>query len=102
MTGGEPSPTTKDPPQSDFVAVHFTVPASVGGTFADVVGDFLTWVPLPMDRHVDGSFNVTIRLQAERSWHYRFVVDGDRWINDWNADDYVTHADGSCMSLLRT
>jgi hypothetical protein len=92
----------RDDVSSEMVTVEFTVPACVGGTFADVIAEFLTWVPLPMDRLDDGSFVATIRLQPGCQWRYRFLVDGERWINDWCADDYVTSVDGSCMSLLRT
>jgi hypothetical protein len=59
-------------------------------------------VPLPLDRLADGSFVATIRLQRGRQWRYRLLVDGERWINNWCADDYVIGVDGSYMSLLKT
>lgn len=85
-----------------MVTVDFVVPAAVGGTFADLVAEFVAWVPLPMDRRLDGSFHTAIRLPIGASWRYRLLVDGDRWINDWDAQDYVVDDDGDCFSLVRT
>lgn len=90
------------PSTARVMTVDFVVPAAVGATFADLVPEFAAWVPLPMVRRNDGSFHTTIRLTARERWKYRFLVDGDRWINDWDADDYVIDEDGSCFSLLRT
>ena len=89
-------------PSAEMVTVDFVVPAAVGGTFADLVAEFVAWVPLPMDRRRDGSFHTAIRLPAGARWRYRLLVDGDRWINDWDAHDYVVDDDGGCFSLLRT
>ena len=90
-------------PTAKMVTVDFVVPAAVGGTFADLVAEFVAWVPLPMARRDDGSFHTRIRLAACEEWKYRFLVDGDRLINDWDADDYVIDADaGGCFSLVRT
>ena len=85
---------------SDSVTVEFRLPAHLGARVAEVVGEFLCWASLPMERLADGSFVALIRLQRGRSWRYRFLVDGDRWVNDHAADDYVTVEDGSAMSLL--
>lgn len=90
--------------QSDTptVLVEFRVPAAVGGIFADVIAEFMSWVPLPMDPQPDGSFHARLRLPTGRCWRYQFLIDGERWVNDWDADDYVVDDDGCGMSLLRT
>lgn len=87
---------------SEMVTVDFVVPAAVGGVYVDLVAEFGAWVPMPMDPRDDGSFHASIRLEAGRCWRYRFLVDGDRWINDWDAHDYVIDDDGCGMSLLQT
>ena len=83
-------------------SVRFVVPASIGARFADVLGEFLLWTPYPMDRRLDGSFVVTLGLERGRRWRYRFLIDGERLINDWEADDYLMNADGSSTSVLAT
>lgn len=89
-------------PRAGMVTIDFVVPAAVGGTFADLVAEFVAWVPLPMDRRHDGSFHTSIRLATGASWRYRLLVDGDRWINDWDAHDYVVDEAGDCFSVVRT
>lgn len=101
-----PSPT--EPTVGDrlrscrLVTVEFVMPACVGAATADLVAEFAAWVPLGMDRRDDGSFVVSLRLEPGRSWRYRFLLDQERWINDWTADDYVSGDDGQCWSVLRT
>ena len=90
------------PAPTEMVHVEFAIPPSVGGSYAEVVGEFLSWVPFPMTKEPDGSFTATVRLEARRCWRYRFLIDGEHWMNDWTAEDYITNSDGSTMSLLRT
>ena len=87
---------------SDWTTVTFVVPASLGCREADLVAEFLAWVPMPLDRRDDGSFFVALRLSRGQRWTYRFLLDGDRFINDWYADDYIVGHDGACVSLLQT
>lgn len=105
MTLVEPSetqPVEAPPDGSDWTTVTFVVPASLGCRDADLVAEFLAWVPMPLDRRHDGSFSVELRLRKGQRWTYRFLLDGDRFINDWNADDYTVEPDGACVSLLHT
>jgi len=93
---------TSDGMSRGLVTVEFVVPSYVGGSYADLVAEFVSWVPLPMDLRVNGDFVVTVRLQAGRRWRYRFLIDGERWVNDFDADEFVSHPDGGDMSVLRT
>lgn len=97
------APATADrttPPE--LVDMRFTLPAAIGASYADLVAEFTSWVPLPMDRLGDGKFTITLRLPAGQEWRYRFLVDGDSWVNDWAAVDYVVDDAGCAMSVLRT
>lgn len=86
----------------DLTTVTFTVPASIGAKEADLVAEFLAWVPLPLDRHRDGSFSTVLQLDTGREWRYQYLIDGQQFINDWSADDYAAGSNGTCMSILRT
>jgi hypothetical protein len=87
---------------SEMVTREFSLPAWVGGSFAELVAEFVSWVPLPMDLRADGTFVVTVVLEAGRCWGYRFLIDGERWVNDVDAGEYANGSDGGCMSVLRT
>jgi 1,4-alpha-glucan branching enzyme len=83
--------------------VTFELPAAVSARTATVCGDFNDWSPRdhPMVRRKDGRFSVTVLLPADQSYRYRFLLDGDRWENDWDAEMYVTNGFGSEDSLIR-
>jgi 1,4-alpha-glucan branching enzyme len=83
--------------------VTFDLPAEVTAQAACVCGDFNDWSPTatPMVRRKDGRFSVTVALPAERSYRYRFLLDGERWENDWEAETYVNNAFGTEDSLIR-
>ena len=82
--------------------VTFELPAEVDAETAAVVGDFNDWSTdaTPLTRRKDGRFSVTVSLPAERSYRYRYLLDGSRWENDWEADAYVANDHGSEDSVL--
>jgi 1,4-alpha-glucan branching enzyme len=71
--------------------VTFELPAAVNASSAALCGDFNEWstsVHL-MTKRKDGRFSVTVQLTTGTSYRYRFLVDGQRWENDWAADAYI-------------
>ena len=67
-----------------------------------LVGDFNQWNKdaVPMKRLKNGSFTTTVALEPNREYHFRYFLDGERWENDWNADKYVSNAQGSDDSVV--
>jgi len=76
----------------DVCKVTFRLPADAAHTASEVtlVGDFNDWdrISLPMKRLRNGEHTLTVDLQPGREYHYRYLIDGTRWENDWNADRY--------------
>ena len=83
--------------------VTFELPAGVQGASAAVCGDFNDWSPTAhvMAKRKDGRFSVTVPLASGRSYRYRFLVDGQRWENDWAADAYVDNDFGGEDCVLQ-
>lgn len=81
--------------------VTFHVPADAGADRAVVVAEFNDWSPgtTPMVRTDDG-FEATVVLPTGRSYRFRYVLDGDRWMNDWQADRYADNDFGDSDSVL--
>jgi 1,4-alpha-glucan branching enzyme len=81
--------------------VTFELPAQVSAQTASVCGDFNDWSPdeHPMIRRKDGRFSVTISLPADRTYRYRYLVDGEHWENDQEAEK-VHNAFGTEDCLL--
>lgn len=82
--------------------VTFTLPATVGAATAQLCGDFNDWNPdsEPMKRAKDGSFKLVMTLPAQHTYRYRFLLDGARWENDWDADRYEPNEFGEDDSVL--
>jgi hypothetical protein len=82
--------------------IEFRVPAEFGALHADVAGDFTAWVPLAMERAPAGEFRLLLQLEPGRRLCYRFLLDGDTWMNDPNATEFVTMPNGAAVSVVRT
>jgi len=66
-----------------------------------VVGDFNDWSPTDMHASVDGrGYEVTIELARHRAYRFRYLLDGVRWENDWQADSYVANEYGGDDSVI--
>ena len=85
-----------------LVEVTFEVDPAVGAEWASVCGEFNDWAQdaHPMTRNDDGGLSVTVQLEAGRAYRFRYFLDGDRWENDWAADDYVPNEFGSHDSVI--
>jgi 1,4-alpha-glucan branching enzyme len=82
--------------------VTFTLDPRVNATRASVCGDFNQWSETSheMRRGEDGGFTLTLELEPGRSYRFRYLLDGDRWENDWAADAYVPNDFGADDSLV--
>ncbi|MCG8318332.1 MAG: isoamylase early set domain-containing protein [Cytophagales bacterium] len=59
----------------------------------NVVGEFNDWneKALPMKKLKDGSFKVTQDLSVGQEYQFKYLLDGEVWENDSNADKYVAN-----------
>jgi 1,4-alpha-glucan branching enzyme len=69
---------------------------------ATLAGEFNNWSlqETPMKRLKNGSFSVTISLQAGYSYRFRYVLDGKAWVNDEKADSYAPNEYGVDNSVV--
>lgn len=83
--------------------VTFDLPSEVNATTASLCGEFNKWnsTALPMKRRKDGRFSATVPLEAGRTYRFRYLLDGERWENDWAADGYVPNSFGTEDSLVK-
>jgi hypothetical protein len=45
---------------------------------------------------------VTLELAPGKAYQFRYLLDGDRWENDWRADRYVPNPYGGDNSVVLT
>lgn len=75
------------------INIKFTLPAEAveGASEAILLGDFNNWNPdyAPrLEKQEDGSYNAVLLLEVGQTYQYRFLLDGSRWVNDYNAQNY--------------
>ncbi len=71
----------------------------------EVVGDFNNWnteEAIKMKKQKNGIFKATVELESGKEYQFRYLIDGEKWENDWEADGYVPTPFGVENSLLKT
>jgi len=86
----------------NYCRVTFRLPAEVGAETAALCGEFNGWnqAANPMKKLKDGSFSATVSLESGNSYRFRYLLDGTRWENDWEADSYAPNEHGSDDSIV--
>jgi 1,4-alpha-glucan branching enzyme len=85
------------------VLVTFALPASTWAERINLVGEFNDWdtTATPMVRcRADADWKVSVELEAGRCYHFRYLIDGKEWLNDWHADAYAENPYGSDDSVV--
>ncbi len=83
--------------------VTFELPATVWADQISLVGEFNNWdhqVTPMTQRGLDESWRATIDLEAGRCYRFRYLLDGDRWLSDCQADDCAATSTGSYDSVV--
>ncbi|HUZ61649.1 MAG TPA: isoamylase early set domain-containing protein [Hanamia sp.] len=74
--------------------ITFTLPAEAleGATEAVLLGDFNNWKPakeFELKKQKDGFFKTVVPLEVGETYQYRFLLNDGRWVNDYDAQNYV-------------
>jgi hypothetical protein len=96
--GGPAGPAAR----TGTVDVRFTLPAEVQAGTVALCGEFNNWSAqdIRLERGADRSWQATAALEPGRSYRYRYLLDGERWENAWQADRYVPNPYGSTDSVV--
>ncbi len=85
------------------VKVTFVLGSQPNAHHVHVAGTFNDWqASTPMKRQKDGTWRATVELEPGRNYEFRYLVDGNVWVNDEAADAYVPNPFGADNCLLRT
>jgi 1,4-alpha-glucan branching enzyme len=84
------------------VTFRFPGEAAPGARSVAVAGSFNDWCVdrHPMKRLKNGDFSLEVALEAGREYEFRFIIDGIRWENAWNADKYVWSDHANCENSV--
>jgi 1,4-alpha-glucan branching enzyme len=68
-----------------------------------LVGDFNEWNTqegIEMKKLKNGNFKTTVDLESGKEYQFRYLIDGQVWENDWEADKYVSTPFGVDNSVI--
>jgi 1,4-alpha-glucan branching enzyme len=73
------------------VAFKLTKNIANSANQVNLVGDFNNWnkESLPMKKLKTGEFTVSIDLETGKEYQFKYLIDGNTWINELEADKYV-------------
>ena len=76
--------------------VTFQLPAEHEAERAAVLGDWNDWDESshPMKKRKDGSHSVTVSLEAGRDYRFRYLLNGDSWVDDKAPDQRLPNRFG--------
>lgn len=81
------------PKDKSVCKVTFSLPkkAAASAKKVHLVGEFNNWdqKAMPMKKLKNGSFSITLELETGREYQFRYLIDGTKWENDWEANKYV-------------
>ena len=83
----------------DEYEITFELPSEA--TEAALVCEANGWQPVAMKKS-KGTFAAKLRLPANGSYQYRFLLNNNEWVNDSAADRYVINEHGSENSVVET
>lgn len=84
--------------------VTFWLPraAALDAISVALAGSFNDWSAErhPLKRLRNGDYSLSVDLPAGQEYEFRFLVDGARWENAWNADKYVWSEYARCHNSV--
>ena len=83
--------------------VTFKYENEEGAESAVIAGEFNSWLldATPMKKLKNGSFSVTVSLPADKTYLFRYVLDGNVWVNDQQPDGFAPNEYGEENSIVR-
>ncbi len=73
-----------------------------GAETVNILSDFNDWsdTATPMKKQKNGNFSITIDLDINREFQFRYLLDGIDFENDWDADRYIPSVFGNCENSV--
>ena len=73
------------------------IPEGIEAEIVHLVGDFNDWdlnaTPMNYSKKKK-AFRVVMDLEPGQQYHFRYLVNGEHWCNDWYADAYIPNSFG--------
>ena len=87
-----------------FVSVTFRSGAPEQAKSVQVLGQFNGWDQErhPMKKSKDGCWSATIRMPKQKTFQFRYLIDGEQWRTDTEGDGLAINEFGGQNAVLET
>ncbi len=94
---------SRDVSKITFELAKYEIPGELEADTVHLVGDFNDWDPraTPMKYLKKGSFQAVVELEPGRVYQFRYLINGEFWCNDWEADDYILSEYGADNCVIK-
>ena len=94
----------KEASSNGMIRVTFRISKHIWADQVALIGEFNDWDPhahLLQQIPLDTDWHITLELEMGHSYHFRYLVDGEHWMDDNQADGYELSPDGGVDSIVR-
>lgn len=91
--------------ENGYVRITFRVSHYIWADCIALVGEFNNWDvhSHPLHRtHEDRDWHISVELEADRAYCFRYLVNGEEWMDDEHADGYEPNPFGGFDSVVYT
>ncbi|MDR9416404.1 MAG: isoamylase early set domain-containing protein [Gracilimonas sp.] len=93
--------TKKFTPKRTVCKVTLSLPEEWAEKEVAVAGSFNDWdTEAEKLEKKKGQWTTTLRLKPENEYKFKYLIDGERWENDDNADEYIPNEYGTEDSVI--
>ncbi len=88
-------------PKRTVCKVTFSVPSEIVNEEVVLAGDFNNWdTETTKLTRKNGEYVAELRLKPESEYKFKYLIDGEKWENDFEADAYVPNEFGTEDSVV--
>ena len=91
--------------KNGMVRVTFHVSEQIWAECIALVGEFNAWdahAHKLCQTHADHSWHISVDLEPDRSYRFRYLLDGAEWMDDDHADGCESNPFGGFDSIVQT
>ena len=89
--------------KNNVTKVTFVLPPDIEGDTVHLAGEFNEWqISQAMKKQDDESWRLTLNLESDGKYQFRYLLDEREWFNDPEADSYIANPFGGQNSVVVT
>jgi len=75
-----------------------------GAKTVNIVGEFNNWDESKdsLKKFKNGNFKISMDLETGKEYEYKYLIDGEHWLNDSEADKFVSNSFAGENSVVST